>query len=224
MARENPFVTNRERSQTLTQHQPYQPTEGRTFLGGVTESRSGFFLPSSNSGQTMDINDGASLGGTMSAVSQQMTPIQSAFPFKDPKIILSQQSTTPNAGGGRRQLPQEPPGLTNQSPSPQFNVNPLQPLQQPPPVRRASSNRMLPTPPPPISPNAFSPSPSPPFNSSDYRRPSSTGRKLPPEPTALTTAAPTVVSVSSLPPPAPTNHLQRSASARTATSTSVNNK
>ena len=81
--------------------------------------------------------------------------------------------------------------LINQSPSPQFNTNPL---QQPPQIRRASSSRMLPTPPPnahgtdfsqtPVSPtmNMFSPSPSPPFSSTDLRRPS-TGRRLPPEPT-----------------------------------------
>jgi hypothetical protein len=172
--------SQRERSHTLlTQQQAYQALgDGRTFLGGgVTESRSGFFI------QTKDINYGASFGG---GTIPQMTPIQSVFPFHDPKIILSQphQSTAQNASSGRRKLPQEP-GVTNQSPSPQFNTNPPQAFQQiPPPVRRASSNRTLPTP-PPVSPTtmntinttAFSPSPSPPFNSNnvEFRRPSSTG-------------------------------------------------
>ncbi|KAI6182631.1 Synaptotagmin-11 [Aphelenchoides bicaudatus] len=175
----------------------------------------------------MEINDGASLAaGTMSA-QQQMTSIQSAFTFQDPKILLSQQqnqSTASNAAQGRRKLPPEP----SLSPQPQSSSNP-------PPVRRASSNRMLPS--PPVSPifstdsasprntqttmNAFSPSPSPPFNSNStdcLRRPS-TGRRLPSEPTNF----PAAITTSTLPPLAPNNHLQRSASARTTASVNVTN-
>lgn len=240
----NPFIGlnngggQRERSQTLTQQQ-YQPTE-RAFhqrLGGVTESKSGFFVPVT----TKDINDSASLAaGTMSAIpQQQMTPIQNVFSFQDPKIILSQQqqstlnaTTSPSSTAAqRRRLPQVPsstqliPSSSSNEPinqthqSSQLGTNSLQ--QTTPQVRRTSSSRMLPTPPPPVSPtmNAFSQSPSPTFCLEDprngtIRRPSSTGRKLPPEPTIALAAVPSAT----LPPPAP-NHLQRSASARTTAST-----
>lgn len=228
MARENPFVENRDRSQTLIQQQ-YPTLEDRTFqhgnnrLGGVTD------------GQTIEINDGGA--SFVRASQQQMTPIQSAFPFQDPKIILSKQpphqSTTSNANSAqRRRLPQVPntgtsntvffnqtESIINQSPSPQFGTNPL---QEPPTIGRISSPRMLPTPPPiavsPTQPtmntiNTFSPSPSPPFSNTECnRRPSSTGRRLPLEPVSN-------LSPGSLPPPT-SSHLQRSASARTATSVS----
>lgn len=142
---------------------------------------------------------------------QQMTPIQNDFAIQDPKIILSQQSAlSAGSQSTRRLLPQVPsPNSSQQQLSELINqtlsTNPTMPE-----FRRTSSSRMLPTPPPPISPNAFSQSPSPPFNSTGEisRRTSSTGRRLPPEPTTIINT--------SLPPPAPT-HLQRSASARTTT-------